>query len=389
MKLLDPSSQIPTANDAKISGKDVLLLQSMYVTDRGSPMARSLISQFARAYGPSIHSHTLRHAVLAYAASLLPHSLYSDRSDHHAAEAISRLRLRLFDPEMLDETDAFAASILMRLRWLRDSKEDSSIHAKGVMDILKFLWERGRPQSTMLRVFGPLVNADAIRIYNSVSHPSESSTQYRTTFKPRIEYYQQLIRFGKPIIVWCSASVQALAGLLWDIQHTMLGLLLEAMNRGTHGYDERDSRVQYLWSEYYDPDVQDAIAAMGWPEEINPRIRSLDDEVRTYLSHQVLCIRLLRIALTAPSILQGFGSTQAQDIAGEQLLRGSSHQLLQSGDAFEFYTWAFVLNLGISGLAYSPEQTPEGIYYISEPVLNSCKVVHGYSRSLERDVDRN
>jgi hypothetical protein len=364
-KLLAPSRLIPTAIEAKISGDEVLLLQSIYAEERGSPMARSLIRQFAIAYGESIRCKTLRHAILAYAAVLLPPEEFGECSERHASEATTRLICRISAPETVDETHVFAAGMLMWRLWVRNCKDVALIHAHGVIKMLSLLREKGEDQSPILRVFGPLAFSDA-NFYISMCQKSENMTSsqsesHRTTFTERLKYHHQMIRSGGPAIVWCSAKVQTMADILWDMQRVMLELVMDLLQGGTRRYDENDSRVKYLWSEYNDPDFQKAIAAMEWTAEQTPsRFRCMEEEVQTYLLHQLLCIRLLIVALTAPSISQGLSSPEAQDIAYQQLLRGSSHPLLRAGEGFEVYTWAFVLNLGLMGLVYSPRKSPEG-----------------------------
>ena len=375
---------LPTAIDAKIKGQDVLLLHSIYAEERGSLLARSLIRQFSIAYGESINCHTLRHAVLAYAAVLLPPSQFRECSDRHASEATRRLIRTLSAPETITETHVFAAGMLMWRFWVRNRKKDALIHAKGVMTMLSILWEKGGHQSAMLKVFGPLAYSDA-SFYVSMSEQSkEMDTAHRTTFEQRVKYHHQMIQSGGPAIVWTSATVQAMADVLWDIQRVMLELLLETARGDTNGYDENDSRVQYLWSEYNDADLQQAVAALEWDGQAEPRSRTVETEVKIYLLHQLLCIRLLMTLLRAPTILEGLSSQQVREIAEEQLLRGSSHRLLRAGEAFEVYTWAFVLNLGAAGLAFSPERTPEGNNsHVTEGLIHGRLLV-GIGRTPEK-----
>jgi hypothetical protein len=186
----------------------------------------------------------------------------------------------------------------------------------------------------------------------------------RISFQQRVNYHRQLIRFEGPTTPRFSGTVRATAGILWDMQHILLELLLDFGRRGRRGWEERASIVQYLWSEYNDTELQQNIVDMSWPEQ---RTGSIEEEVTTFLSHQIVCVRLLRIALSAPTILQSLSSLEAQEIAQEQLLRGSSHPLLlRAGDAFDVFTWTFVLNLGITGLVYRPERTPKGRFQVSK-----------------------
>ena len=68
----------------------------------------------------------------------------------------------------------------------------------------------------------------------------------------------------------------------------------------------------------------------------------------------------MKICLDARTILEGFDSLEAKEIARKQLIRSASHPLERSGEVFTFFSWAFVINLGIMGLVYCPEQSREG-----------------------------
>jgi len=368
-KLLALSRPPPTADEFVIKSEDVLLLQSIYVEERGAQSIRALIRQFALVYGESISSKLLREAVLAYAARQFPESRYLESSKFHESEARRLLIVKLHTPEMVGETDLFAAFILMCLHWVSKSKV-ALIHEPGVKKILEELWKAGREQSHILKVFGPFCYVSAMRVYYS-SHPSEamsseSSTFPHVKFQQRVTYHRHLLSFRAKTKAKYSATTLAVAGLFWDLQHIMLDLLLNT----AVDFPKRASILKSLSLEYLnDPDFKQTIATMDCSQSTNSHNRTEEDEVKTYLQLQKLSIELLITVLSSPSRMEGFHSPEAQKIAQQQLLLwGSSHQLRNTGEAFELITWAFVLDLGLVGIVCSPERTPEGTI----PVRMNC-----------------
>jgi len=353
--------QIPTAIDETIKGEEVLLLQSIYAEERTSTFARAVSRQFAMAYGKSIQSKALRHAVIAYAAALLPPTQFQETSERHASQATSLLMLKLDTPSTLAETDVFTACMLMWLLWNRNRRDLNIVHAKGVIAMLEHLWAKEEGYSDLFGLFGPLAYSDAY-FYVLMGDPSDIETLFpshgrRTTFNQRVAFHGEIISRGGSAIVWCSAKVQALADDLRDTEHLLFELLLELIRGGKGGSDESDTRMRYLSLNYKDPDLQQAIASLSWPQS-HPM--TFEEEVTTYLAHQLLSIKLLMLLVRAPTILQGLRSPDVVKIAKEQLSRGRSHSLPLEGDAFQCYTWAFVMNLGLVGLIFCPEKLKEG-----------------------------
>ena len=352
-----------------IKSEEVLLLQSIYVEERGAQSIRALIRQFARVYGKSISSKLLRESVLAYAASQFPASRYLESSICHESEAHRLLIDKLDTPEMVGETDLFAAFILMCLHWVSKSKV-ALIHEPGVKKMLEELWKAGREQSHMLKVFGPFCYVSAMRVYYS-DHPSEAKNTETSTFphvkfQQRVTYHRHLLSVRAKTKAEYSATTLAVGGQFWELQHILLELLLNT----AVDFPKRASILKSVSSEYLsDPDFQQTIATMDCPRSTNSHNRTEEDEVKTYLQLQKLSIELLIIVLSSPSTLEGFHSPEAQEIAQQQLLLwGSSHQLRRTGEAFELVTWAVVLDLGLVGIVCSPERTPEGTI----PVRMNC-----------------
>ena len=114
-----PTTQIPTAEDAIINSEDALLLGYVYRL-QGTVVA-SLFKQFASAYGISIAQPSLRHAILAYGASIVS---VSERSYFHKVQACSILVKKVKRQSTLIDADAFAAFILSYAHATADGRSE-------------------------------------------------------------------------------------------------------------------------------------------------------------------------------------------------------------------------------------------------------------------------
>jgi hypothetical protein len=71
---------------------------------------------------------------------------------------------KLDNPKGIEEGDVFAASLLMWTLSIQNRKVEASVHALGVVQMLKFMQKDNKEvydSSLMLKVFGPLVFGDA------------------------------------------------------------------------------------------------------------------------------------------------------------------------------------------------------------------------------------
>jgi hypothetical protein len=182
----------------------------------------------------------------------------------------------------------------------------------------------------------------------------------RTTFKHRVKYHSELIHSGSCEVSWLPATKLAVTDCLWDVQRLCLSYLQDVSqgDRIENGARVQEA-VQYVVEEFNDPDLQQALKEIQWQGN-RSHIKTVEDEVTNYLSLQLLSIQFSITILTAPTLLEGLRSPKAQSIAMKQLSRGRACSLRREGPAHEFYTWAFVIDLGLIAMAFSPEETPEG-----------------------------
>src|SRR5271169_1261743 len=150
-----------------------------------------------KAYGEDLPHLTLRHAVLAFAASLLPQSQFSEQSEYHIDQATTALKNQVAVPAKVHEADFFAAGMLMWVLWIKNRPKNALAHAKGAMLMLQHFLANsdGSGFSDMLTVYAPLVYGEA-RFYGALGLDSGFAPglfQQRTTFKQRVKYQSMLI----------------------------------------------------------------------------------------------------------------------------------------------------------------------------------------------------
>jgi hypothetical protein len=318
-----------------------------------------------KAYGEDIPHRPLRHAVLAFAASLLPQSDFRVQSEHHLNEATSALRLRVCSPEHLDETDFFAAGMLMWISWIKARTEDAGKHMGGVMPLLQRLStnlrRQGRSPSDMLIIYAPLVYGEA-RFYGGL--PLDSMVppeliQRRTTFSQRVKYQDELIKCGSSGVLWLSAEFQGLIDALWDLKWLLISYLLNSLSEADSRPNGLSTAMEYVRTEYDDPDLRKAVTKLENGEE-GTQNSSEADEVLQYIRLKKRTIDLLIDILSAGTPLEGLLSYEAHVIAQDHVELGQSSRLARDGVAHEFYIWAYVIDLGVVALALATHGSGTG-----------------------------
>jgi hypothetical protein len=184
------SRPVPTAIDAVISASDQSLLEFAYTASISEQ--HRFFKCVAFEYGPAIRNLPLRHAVLAWCASLLPHVQFKDVLECHKERARRLLIRKLGTPAEIEEADVFAAWILGSIFNPRPvSRSEITAHLNGSIAMMRFVEKsKGNSQSKMLSVFGPLVRDDTMQ---SCSHASLNYLQIsESTFAQRVGYYQEL-----------------------------------------------------------------------------------------------------------------------------------------------------------------------------------------------------
>ena len=129
---MEPSRLPATPIDAAISPEDALLLDYVYQKRWTSWtwLTPHLLKKFAVAFGPAIQRASLRQAMLAFLASILPPDQFQDRYDLHEQSAICELR-KCISKLDVDYGDLFAAYLLLYIQTPGSSAE--VIHARGCL----------------------------------------------------------------------------------------------------------------------------------------------------------------------------------------------------------------------------------------------------------------
>lgn len=318
--------------------------------------------QVAKAYGEDLPHLSLRHSILAFAASLLPPADFELQSEIHIQKATQALIKQTSNPNKVQEADFFAAGMLMWVLWIKNRPDNALKHAMGIMVMLQQFMERAKKDesegkggiSDMLKVFAPLVYSEA-RFYGALGLDSEISPELfkqRTTFAQRVKYQSELIFSGSETVPWLSGTGQGLIDALWDIQWLLLSYVLALTTGDEVAVANLPSALENVKAEYNDPDLRLAIRqleenAVHKLSGENP----VEDEVMSYLRIKKLSIDLLICVLDSSEVLEGFTSPAAYAIAQEQIALGAQARIQREGIAHEFYTWTYVIDLGITGLA--------------------------------------
>lgn len=347
----------PRFIDSTLAPEDVLLLQSAYLPETSSPRTRAFVRQVAKAYGEDLPHLTLRHSILAFAASLLPQADFKVQSEFHIQKATQALIKQTSNPNKLQEADLFAAGMLMWVLWIKNRPNNAMKHAMGIMVMLQHFKELARDSnggvSDMLKVFAPLVYGEA-RFYGALGLDSSipsSLFQQRTTFIERVKYQYELTLSGSSTIPWLSSNCQALIDALWDIQWLLLSYVLGLTKENSEAATHLPSGLEYVKEEYNDADLQIAIAQLKERTDHSTTGNAIEDDVINYLRIKKLSIDLLLCVLNLLNISNGFTSPEAYAIAQEQLALASQTPVNRDGLTHEFYTWTYVIDLGLTGLA--------------------------------------
>ena len=148
----------------------------------------NLVKTFAVVYGPLIQHSSLQHAICA---TIVNNSPISDDTPLYVGRACKSLKLRLNDPNIIDEGDLFATALLAMLDWT--SPERYETHVNGFLAIMRHLysrsndnsksyqlgalWKTVRDMMLAIAVEGNHVCADLPDFVVSVLHLSEESQE--------------------------------------------------------------------------------------------------------------------------------------------------------------------------------------------------------------------
>jgi len=299
---------------------------------------------------------------------------------------------KLDNPTEIKPGDVFAANLLMWTLSIQNRRQDAIIHARGIMEMVKYLWSTTNVQalSDIFRVFGPLVFGDATFF---VSLGLDSFIEYMgheppppVAFKDRVRYHEEIVRCGGTGIQWVDPTLLSIHVSLWDVKRRLLSYLVDVAKAHPHTYARGivDAAVQYVMSDLDDIDFRNAVDALEWPDPSQSKSWTLRDELTNYLSLRIQTIQLFNILLQARTLLEGLYSCEALSVARQILKLGQPHRLPRDGPS-ACYTWGIVLDLGMSGLVFCARRFKDGIHYLT----SSANPVAGYLWVFEELEYRN
>lgn len=309
------SRQIPTQIDATIAAEDVLLLQYAYsVKDLRTA---TYFKQLALVYGTAISHRSLRHAILAYAASELPPDTFRQKMEYHKSRVCGILIQKLNRPENICDADVFATCVLAWTAWWFWSGSEFLAHAKGCLSMLAFLSEssKERPLSDMLIVFGPYVMDGLDFLFSRDGAYIPRFPDQRTMFREHFRYCQVFSRTGAPVDTWQFPAMRALRvtfdhrlkGAAWWLRHAAIKEL-EGDSQTVMSIARRV--VSAINEDLSDLDLQRAICEVI-EQSHDVKNGTFKDVLKKWAWIHWQCIQLVLAIFDAPTILQGFDSLPA------------------------------------------------------------------------------
>jgi hypothetical protein len=281
-----------------------------------------LLKTLTVAFG-NIPPHTsLRHAICAVAAAYLPKEQFQGRLDYHKRLALRPLIYKIKTPATIVDADVFAAGILV-YAICADGKvhnTDMLLVSKICMTMFRHLTENSteQPLSDLLTVFGAAaVDFCSNRLLTLRAYPLSSSLpvihSYRTSFRQRAKYYEEIGRTTSVPEAWQSYSVEASFDTVGRLLYLSLSCLCEIAAKeilNDFGKGEIvDLVLQSIEAELSDPDF--LVAAIGGALTSPTCDMTVDGWLASYVFLGVGCLDLFKKLLRAPSILQGLDALEA------------------------------------------------------------------------------
>ena len=348
------SRQIPTPDNLIIHPEYVPLLQHAYSL-RGNRIA-CLIKFLAINYGEAISQPSLRHALLALSANLLPASQFQEQRDYHAQEACRILGTKLSKPDSINEADAFTSFILS---YATNKRSEIRTHLRGCESIVhqQSRNAHSRQLTDLLTIFGPMLTDDAINYSIHTLTPLVS----RTSFPERVKYFQHLSWTGRPKEVW---QFPALDAATYSIDRILSiaedCILINAVLQESE--DTQIHRIQYslneMNQELADENLQVAL------ENIKRRcchivvFKTLEQQVLLYNLLVQISVSLMQNILRSATIFDGFNDPETQKLA-ETLF---TTWITSGARRIDYFDGGYCDQLYLGGLAVSKLECKSSFY---------------------------
>ena len=276
----------------------------------------SLFRTMASEYGGTIPYSPLRHAVLAFSASLLhnTHFQFEDQMEYHKGQACRLLNRTLETPFTLNDADIIAALVLGQMAAIKDRswcEREGLKHFQGCLAMLEYLMRSPKPPSNILTVFGPFAISSA-ELHCAAAALRTCQPHVRrfpeASFEQRIRWLNVLASNG--VNMWAPLLIEGVLDLLSECLY-LLGRCVHRAALGEMANEpQRDSLVngvvQSVLRYISDSDFQNAIKELT---EGNYEISRA--QMAEWGFGFLRCVHLALTVLNAPSVCQGFRSQEA------------------------------------------------------------------------------
>ena len=237
-----PFSTLPTPTNSVIRPKDVLLLNYAYTTPWTSWtwLTPHLFQKFAAIYGAAIQSLSLRHAMLAFIAGILPPDLFNNRAIYHQGESIKEL-VKQFENNCIDDGDLFAAYLLTYLQ--TPGSREECIHGKGCIQIWSHLFKKDGGRTPLFDIYGRFA-ADRVQTWLFIAALGSNELSLPSPMICRTIEQRASIYFGFEMIPGSPpAKIIAAGDDLWDWAIQLTRCIVIVAERQSYSVLIQDEKV--------------------------------------------------------------------------------------------------------------------------------------------------
>ena len=369
---------IPTAIDQAICPQDVMLLQYVYSDEFAwhgfgwSMLLVDLLRKFRVIFGPSIGSSSLRHAMLALAATLSP---FTELGNNREAHTETSCRALMTIRTTIDEADLFAAFLLALVSCVRGDFSTFLIHLKGVAALLNELARKASSNGylSQLHMFWPLARDILLESSRTFLRANVYVIWFFTTCRGLIgpQSLFSRIRYLRELNIADPRGEYAFLQAMWQYSVVLRTCFRETLDRQLHGFEnmggEIKSMVSELKADLCSNEMTEIISGLKFNtgyDENRPLDSGVDLCLYALLIHQ-FC-HLLITLLEAKTLIQGTKSSEAEIYAllilhltkGEWLNDDTSRESIFPRSLSRFFVPRI---LSIAGLVLTKERFPHGM----------------------------
>jgi len=278
-----------------------------------------LLKTLAAEYG-NIPSHaSLRHSICALAASYLPSDQFHAQYDNHKRLALAPLMRKIKHHQNFDDTDVFAAGLLVYGIGQGDSSgTDIFAVSKICMSLFRYLTQK--EHSGLLSVFGSaVVDFCVTRLVTLRAYPLSSSMPviltYHTPFSQRLKYYQEICRTTSVPAAWQSSLVEAAFDTVGRLLCLSYLCVSEVLKKEVAGDFERDATVasalEYITAELDDPEFNNYLGVLiDLLPDPSITYETADDWLTVSLLLGIQCVRVFETLLRSTNMMEGLESAK-------------------------------------------------------------------------------